>query len=108
MSGVRNIAQLKDVVVLTVHGFNTAKADGHIGLEDLPLVFKLVPDLVAAIDGAGEIPAEVTDLQDDELDELAALVVAELSIDDAKALRIIAASFKFLSAGVGLGQAIAS
>lgn len=100
MSGVKDVKELKDVVILTakvVNGIQEALKDGKIGLSDANILFSLVPPTIAAIDGAGDIPAEIADFQAEEAVELIAAVSAELVVDNEKAKKIIAASLDLLA-----------
>jgi hypothetical protein len=71
--GIKETKELLKFGILAKDVFVAAKADGKIDLGDLGLVLPLVGPLNGAIQGVGEIPAELADLDEGEFDELVAL-----------------------------------
>lgn len=109
MTETKNTEHLTKLVDLALTGVDVAKkalADGHVGLEDLGLLIALVPAVGPAIDGIGEVPAELKDLSADEAQALAAHVMAKLVVEDAKARAIVEASLGMVAASLKLAAAI--
>lgn len=103
MSGTHNISQLKEVVVLLIQGVNAqqeAMADGSLSYTDAGLIFKVLPSVAPAIEGIDQVPAELADLQSDEVDELCALVASDLQLGDALAKKKVLAVIKWASCTV--------
>lgn len=96
MSGKVGIDQLKAVCILLINGVNVEQevmADGHVELSEAGLLFKVFPYVGPAFEGLAQVPAQLADLQADEVVELAALVAADLKLTDeaakAKVLAVI-------------------
>lgn len=101
--------ELNDVIdfaLAAVKVFYAAEADGKIDLNDLALLFPLIPSAQAALSGADQIPAELKDLDPTEAAELVARVMAGFTVSDPKARQIIDASLKFALDGFSLYKAI--
>ncbi len=79
MMGIQN---LKEIVVAGMKSFGVVvqakKNDGKIDMNDLPLLFQLVPFYQVAIEDADQAIPEMKDLSPEEASELVAAVVAEL------------------------------
>lgn len=102
--------ELKDVLALALAMVKVGRgalADGKVGLEDLAGLLQVLPKVQGAIEGLTEVPAELKDLDGAEAAELAAFVMAELSVDDAKAKEVVEASLKAAVAVYGVVKAIA-
>lgn len=85
-----------------------AKADGKVDFADLGQLFPLAPLAVAAVDGIGNIPKELGDLEDAELEVLIAEAGAIVGSDNrAKTIEKIRAALKFAHAGYDLYKAFA-
>lgn len=56
--------------------------DGKVKLVELPMLFMLVPKLIPAVQGANEIPEELEDLTEAEIQELVEVVKSELKLND--------------------------
>ena len=109
MTEKKDIAQLKELVTLIVKGAGLGveiAKDGKFGFDDVASLVRLVPTVTAAVEGIGQVPAELSDLSAEEVAELASLVAAELAVDSEKAKAIIAASFKVLASLVALLTAV--
>lgn len=105
----KDIKNLKEVVSLVLSGVTavkSAQADGKIGLEDLALLITLVPSLGPALEGLSDVPAELSDLSAEEVAELAAMVIAAQSVDDAKAKALISGAFKVIGGAVEIIQGL--
>lgn len=111
MSGTKNIAGLSALVILVADGLSAWKvvyADKHIGFEDLPTLFSLGPDAIALATQLTDIPAEIGDLQPDEVLELSATLAAHYGgavLDDA-VKNLIDQSFKFVAQGLAVLSAV--
>lgn len=104
--GTKETKELLDGLLAMVKtGMDIAK-DGKIGFDDISHVVGLVPKLVPAFDGVKALPAELSDLSQEEAADLVAHVVANLAVEDVKAKAIVAASLKVLVSGYGLVMAI--
>lgn len=71
-------------------------ADGKVGLDDLSHLMAALPKVIAAVEGADKIPAEVMDLDSAEGAALVADVATSLAIGDEKAKKVVLASLKTL------------
>lgn len=105
-TGTKNLTEVVDLALAGVDTFVKAKADGKIDAADLGLLLSLIPAVGPAIDGIGEIPAEIKDLDVAEAQALVAHVMAKLTITDDKAIAVINASLKMLVAGLELAKAL--
>lgn len=103
---VKNLKEVIDLALTGVEVVVKAKQDGKLDAADLGLLIQLVPAVGPAIDGIGEIPAELKDLDSAEAQELVAHVMAKLVIDDPKAVAIINASLKLVVGGLDLYKAL--
>ena len=78
--GIKETKEVLKFGILAKDAIIAAKADGHIGFEDLGLVVGLVGPLNGAVQGSDQIPAELADLDEGELDEL--IAVAKETVND--------------------------
>lgn len=79
----RTITETKDALAFGVALFSTISAamgDGKIGATDIPRLLSLYKPVKAAIEGAREIPAELLDIDDAEMDEICALIGDHLNV----------------------------
>lgn len=100
---------LKDMVHLVLVGVGViadAEKDGHIGVEDLGLLLRLVPAVGPAAADAAQIPAEFSALDPAAAADLVAFVMAELTISDAHAKLVIQKSLYVISQVYGLVKTI--
>lgn len=104
--GTKELKELLDLALTGVEVGVAAQKDGHIGVEDLGLLLKLVPTIQPALDGIGEIPAELADLSTEEAADVVAHVMAKLVIDDAKARLVIEKALKAIVANYELIKAV--
>ncbi len=102
---IKNLKELVTLALSAVGVVKDAQADGKIGVEDLGLLFKLAPTVGPGIEGIAEIPAEISDLSEAEVQELAAHVMTVFNVaDQGKAKKLVSAAFKILGGVVeGLG-----
>lgn len=105
---IKNLKEVIDLALTGVEIVGKAKQDGKIDAADLGLLLQLVPVLSPAIDGIGEIPAELANLDAQEAQELVAHVMAKLVIKDPKAVAIVGASLKMATGGLELYRALQS
>lgn len=109
MAGKVGIEELKSIVSLMIKIANLtgeALSDKKISLDDAALIFKLIPAIGPAIEGAKDALPELEDLQSEEIAELAAHVMTEISVGDEKAKSILSACLKIAIAAVSLKDAI--
>lgn len=104
--GTKELKDVLDLVLTTVEVGKLALADGKVGIEDMGLLLKLIPAVGPAIQGVNMVPAELADMDEAEAAEVVAHVMAKLTIDDAKARAVIAASLKTLIAGYELVKSL--
>lgn len=105
-AGVQEFKQCIDLTLAVVAlGLDVAK-DGKVGLDDLGSVVKVLPFIAPAVEGMGQIPAELWDLSGEEVSELVSHVVVTLAVDDVKAKLILEKSLKVLASGFELFKAI--
>ena len=106
--GVNDLKELLSLVFSVVKVGKGVMADGKIDLSDVITLTELLPYVIPAIDGAGNIPAELSDLSEQEAQELIAYVMLQISVDDVKARAIINSSFKCAFSVYELVKAIKS
>jgi hypothetical protein len=106
MADVKNTKEAVKLVIDAYKVYKSASADGKIDLADLGLVIALVPALQPAIEGIGEVPTEIKDMDLNELSELSAYVVAQLGSVDSQATAIIEAALGLLSSAYKLYVAV--
>jgi hypothetical protein len=104
--GVKDLTDVIDLALAAVNVVQSAKKDGHIGVEDLGLVLQLIPLAGPALDGVGQIPAELKDLSAEEAAQVVAHLGAKLGIEDSKAMHIAEAALKVAASGYSLVKAI--
>lgn len=81
--GTIGVEQTKDAIVAIaafVNAMSYALEDGKITLTDLPLLLNPAMKLPAALTGIGEIPNELSELDDNEMNELLVVVATELDL----------------------------
>lgn len=77
------LKEVKDVLVLIVDGIQAgqaALADGHIGLEDIPKAVTLFPDILEAIKGCTDVPAELAAMTEADSQDLVAFIESKFSL----------------------------
>lgn len=102
----KELTEIVDLGLGIISVGEAAMKDGKVDVSDLALLFQLVPLVAPAIDGMGEIPAEVADLSEQEAADLAAHVMLKLSIGDAHAREVVEKSLKAAAAVYALVKAI--
>jgi hypothetical protein len=101
MSEKKDLKATKEMLHLLLTGVKVgvqAAADKKIDLNDAGLLFQLVPAIGPAVADAKDIPAELSDLSEDEGVELVAFVAAELAIPDAHARKVVEKALKAIVA----------
>jgi hypothetical protein len=78
------IQNLKEIVLAGLKSYQALaeakKNDGKIDLKDLALILPVVPHYIDAIQGAGEVGAELKDLSTEEAAELVSLISQEIGV----------------------------
>lgn len=99
--GIQNIVEVIQFGAAVAKAIKEAKAnDGKIDFKDVGLLFPVAPLVVPVIDGIGQIPKELGDLDEAELAALLAEVAKALGADNnAKLVIQIKAGLKFAHAG---------
>jgi diadenosine tetraphosphate (Ap4A) HIT family hydrolase len=75
MEGIKNSREMLELVAVLAEALKEAKADGKINVFDLPKLAPVIPALRSAVEKSELIPAELKDLDKDELTELLTLTV---------------------------------
>jgi hypothetical protein len=104
--GINELTKLIDIIVDAIQDGVAVMADGKIDISDLTKLSNMVPDILAAIPGLGQTPAEIADLTFDEGHQLVQHVVQKLGVSNAHALGVIEASLKLAAASYELVLAI--
>lgn len=102
--GTKELKELLDLVLTGVDIAVSVGADGKVDLADMGQVMKLIPVVAPAFDNIDQVPAEFTDLTEEEAVELVTYTMAKLAISDAHAVKVINAGFKVLIASYALYQ----
>ena len=76
MTGIKETAEFVNLVVAIAGVIKGAGADGKVDTNDLALLIQVFPHLGSAVDGIGEIPKELADLDETEIKEIADKVEA--------------------------------
>ena len=84
MSGIKEISEVVKFVCALGNAIGEAAKDGQVSLGDAAGLIPLLYKLPSAVDGIDQIPAEVKDLSEDEMAELAQLVKDELDLPQDK------------------------
>lgn len=108
LKGTKELTEVVDLGLTIISVGQAAMKDGKIDVSDLGLLFQLVPAVGPALDGIGDIPAEVTDLSEAEAADLAAHVMLKLSIGDEHAREVVAKSLSAAAAVYALVKAISA
>jgi len=99
-TGITNTLEVVALFSSLGVAFNGAKADGTINAADLGQLINIVPTIGPAIEGIGEIPAELKDLEPAEIETLKNRVISVVGqISGEKATRITS---KSLTAGLAI------
>lgn len=109
MSNVMGIDQLKrllDLAFTSVNLVDAIKKNGSNVYADIGLVLAAIPGMVPAFQNMNQTVPELKDLSEDEAKELVAYIMAKLTLQDAHAMKVLAASLNVAVASVGLYQAI--
>lgn len=100
---------IKHLLSLLIDAGMVAKqviSDGKVGISDLGLLLKLIPDLGPAFSGLAKVPAEVKDLTADELADLVTFVTSKVVVESQKATDIIDNALKLAVSLFGLIKAL--
>lgn len=68
--GTKETEDAIDLIIGLENAIRLARADGKIDFADAGLIFALTPNLLAAIQGGENIPIELGDLSQEEIDQL--------------------------------------
>lgn len=103
---MKDLKELLNLILDGVAAGIKATSDGKIAIEDAALLLTLIPDLVPAVEGIGNIPAEVASMTEEDAANVVAFVSAKLSLNDDHAKKIVDASLKAAVAAYSLVKAI--
>jgi hypothetical protein len=106
--GIKELTELLDLAIEGVNAGLVISKDPTNLVNDMAQVMKLIPLIKPAIEQIGFIPSELADLTEEEAAAVTSHVVTKLQVGDAKAKKIIVASFKLISAGVAMIEAVKS
>lgn len=107
--GIQNTLEVVAFGVALAKAIDEAKKDGKIGLEDIGQLFPVAPLVVPMVDGIGQIPKELGDLDEVEIEALMAEAAKLLGGENnAKTVMRVKAALKFAHAGYDLYKAFAS
>ncbi len=81
MPGIKELQEAVAVGVKFYKAYDLADDDGKIGWTDLQYLLDPIMSIPAAVQGAGEIKAEIADLDANELAQIKAYVRAEIGDD---------------------------
>lgn len=85
MADIKDTKEMISLIAALAKAFKEAKADGTVNALDLGLLLGVIPNIAPALDGVSSIPEELSDLDTEEIAELALQVksiVGELSSDN--------------------------
>lgn len=108
--GVKNLGEVLDFGVDLANVGLAVAADNKIDASDLGEIIKRLPALImdagAAISDAGEVIPEAKDIDEEEMVQLSARVMAKLEVLDVHAREIVADSMKAVAANIKLAMTI--
>lgn len=106
MAGIKNVIELEDLVIKIFKGIEKSKADGKWEIGDavnfLDVAFVVKP----ALEEIGEIPSEIMDLDEKELEVVIAKAAEAFPSLPAKALAVAKGVVKVLMGGVEIYKAL--
>lgn len=105
--GIQNSLEVIKFGVALAKAIDAAKADGKIDLGDLGQLFPVAPLVVPMIDGIAEVPKELGDLDDVEMEALLAEAAVILGSSGPETVAKIKAALQFARAGYDLYKAFA-
>lgn len=105
-TGIQALKAVVDLGLACVEAGVKVAGDGKLTLEDVGAIVAVLPAVLPVVTTAGTLPAELSDLSEEEAAELATHVMLKLAVDDAKARAVISSSLKVAAAVVGLVKAI--
>ena len=76
MAGIKETTEMVNLIVALTVLIKNASADGKVDAADLTLLIGVLPHLNGAISGINEIPAELKDLQQEEVEAISESVGA--------------------------------
>lgn len=82
--GIKELSEAVKFVCALANGIGEAAKDGQVSLGDAAHLVPLLYKLPSAADGLAEIPLEVSDLSQDEMTQIAAMVKDELDLPQKK------------------------
>lgn len=94
--GIKETKEIIAFALASISMVKSAQADGHIGFEDLGLLFQVGPTVGPAIQGIGGVLPELANLSPEEVAELLSMVQASHAVDGEKAMKLISAAFKVI------------
>jgi hypothetical protein len=82
--GTKELGEVLKFVCALANGIGEAAKDGEVSLGDATYLIPLLYKLPSAVDGMSELPAEASDLSDDEIAALVAMIKDELDLPQDK------------------------
>ena len=79
---VKNTSELLRLVTTLANTISSVAADGKVSIMEYTSFLSLLPTIAPAIQGFGEIPAELADLDDAEYVLLTQQIAQDLDLDD--------------------------
>lgn len=79
---VKNTSELLKLVTTLANTISSVSADGKVSIMEYTSFLSLLPTIAPAIEGIGEIPAELADLDDAEYVQLTQQIAQDLDLDD--------------------------
>ena len=99
---IKDTKELLQLIAALAVTAKTSKSDGKVSVSDLTLLISLIPKISPALEGIENIPSEIKDLSESELNEIKAIIletVGEVSDDRATeiASNLLEASVKIFN-----------
>lgn len=91
---------LKEVIALLNSGVKLGiqiAKDGHVSVTDVPLVFDLITKIAPALEDVSQVPAELLNMSDADMNDLVSYAITDLKLPDGKAKDIVQASLAVLT-----------
>lgn len=104
------IEETKDVVLFAVLFANALMktfADGKVSLSDLPYFFNVALKLAPALSGMNKVPAEIKDVDENEIKELIQIIKDNLGLETDQAKVVLQKSLNLVYAVYDLVSAVA-
>lgn len=106
MTGVKNLLEVEEVIVKILKGIEKSKEDGKWDVGDLVNFLDVALVIKPALEGIGEIPTEIMDIDEAELEVIVSKAMEGFPGLPPKAVAIAKGAFKMLKGGVEIYQAL--